>query len=165
MYILAIAYRGVVHHVKACPTRIDAEGALLDYLRDHRGCTGPGDRKDLKEWIEAHCDDTSVEIVEQPDLLPRPPRIHIEEVASNDDEELTPADRAAFVKRIEEIPPYNDGLDAHGAMVRPDEFVTDLLTDLRHYCDHHALEYAACDRTAYDPSRKECAAEKEGAHG
>ena len=69
--------------------------------------------------------------------------------ADSDEEELTPADRARFVQRIEKVSPYEEGLDAEGKIVSPPEFITDLLTDIRHYCDAKKVGFAACDRSAY----------------
>ena len=67
----------------------------------------------------------------------------------DDPPELTPKDRAGFVGRIERVSPYDEGLDAHGTMESPSEFMTDLLTDIRHYCDARGVDFAACDRAAY----------------
>ena len=63
--------------------------------------------------------------------------------------ELTPADRAKFVQRIEQVSPYDEGLDAEGNMACPSDFITDLLTDIRHYCDARGVDFAASDRAAY----------------
>ena len=65
------------------------------------------------------------------------------------EDELTPKDRAEFVRRIERVSPYDEGLDAEGKMVCPSDFITDLLTDVRHYCDARGVDFAACDRSAY----------------
>ena len=78
-------------------------------------------------------------------FFPQPP----DPPAEDDDKELTPKDRAEFVSRIEQVSPYDEGLDAHGNMVSPAEFMTDLLTDIRHYCDARGVDFAACDRAAY----------------
>ena len=67
----------------------------------------------------------------------------------SDEKELTPADRAKFVQRVEQVSPYDEGLDAEGNMVCPSDFITDLLTDIRHYCDARGVDFAACDRSAY----------------
>ena len=74
---------------------------------------------------------------------------------SCDTEELTPKDRAEFVGRIEQVSPYDEGLDAHDVMVCPAEFITDLLTDVRHYCDVRGVEFHVCDRQAYQHYLKE----------
>ena len=78
-------------------------------------------------------------------FFPQPPGQPVE----SDEEELTPADRAGFVERIEQVSPYEEGLDADGHMVCPSEFITDLLTDIRHYCDARSVDFAVCDRSAY----------------
>ena len=78
-------------------------------------------------------------------FVPQPPG----PPAEDDDKELTPEDRAEFVSRIEQVSPYDEGLDAQGNMVSPSEFMTDLLTDIRHYCDARDVDFAACDRSAY----------------
>ena len=73
----------------------------------------------------------------------------------DDPEELTPKDRAEFVRRIEQVSPYEEGLDAQDNMVCPSEFITDLLTDIRHYCDVKDVDFHACDRSAYNHYLKE----------
>ena len=88
--------------------------------------------------------DAIVEVVRS--FFPKPP----DRQAEGDDEELTPEDRAGFVSRIENVSPYDEGLDAQGNMVSPSEFMTDLLTDIRHYCDSKGVDFAACDRAAYN---------------
>ena len=65
------------------------------------------------------------------------------------EDELTPKDRAEFVHRIERVSPYDEGLDAEDNMACPSDFITDLLTDIRHYCDAKGVAFAACDRSAY----------------
>lgn len=65
------------------------------------------------------------------------------------EDELTPKDRAEFVRRIERVSPYDEGLDAEDNMACPSDFITDLLTDIRHYCDAKGVAFAACDRSAY----------------
>lgn len=83
------------------------------------------------------------EIVRQ--FFPKPPARSEE----SDENELAPAGRAKFVQRIEQVSPYDEGLDAEGNMVCPSDFITDLLTDIRHYCDARGVDFAACDRAAY----------------
>jgi len=83
----------------------------------------------------------------------------------DDDKELTPKDRAEFVSRIEKVSPYDEGLDAQGNMVSPSEFMTDLLTDIRHYCDAKDVDFAACDRMAYGHYLKERESGKETSDG
>ena len=78
-------------------------------------------------------------------FFPKPPT----QTAEADEDELTPADRAKFVQRIEQVSPYDEGLDAEGNMACPSDFITDLLTDIRHYCDARGVDFAACDRSAY----------------
>lgn len=80
-------------------------------------------------------------------FLDKPPAKVVDE--EEGDDELTPMDRAGFVQRIEHVSPYDEGLDADGNMVSPSDFVTDLLTDIRHYCDARNVDFAACDRLAY----------------
>jgi hypothetical protein len=65
------------------------------------------------------------------------------------EDELTPKDRVEFVRRIERVSPYDEGLDAEDNMACPSDFITDLLTDIRHYCDARDVAFAACDRSAY----------------
>jgi len=78
-------------------------------------------------------------------FFPKPPM----QTAEADEDELTPADRAKFVQRIEQVSPYDEGLDAEGNMACPSDFITDLLTDIRHYCDARGVDFAACDQSAY----------------
>ena len=83
----------------------------------------------------------------------------------DDPEELTPKDRAEFVRRIEQVSPYEEGLDAQDNMVCPSEFITDLLTDIRHYCDVKDVDFHACDRSAYNHYLKEREHGKEAPNG
>ena len=78
-------------------------------------------------------------------FFPKPPTRPVE----SDEMELTPTDRAGFVQRIEQVSPYDEGQDAEGKIVSPSEFITDLLTDIRHYRDAKKVGFAACDRSAY----------------
>jgi hypothetical protein len=78
-------------------------------------------------------------------VFPKPPG----EALQPDEEDLTPADRVGFVQRIEHVSPYDEGLDAEDNIVSPSDFITDLLTDIRHYCDARGVEFAASDRSAY----------------
>jgi hypothetical protein len=95
-----------------------------------------------KAW-DADTTTAIAEIVRQ--FFPKPPM----QTAEADEDELTPADRAKFVQRIEKVSPYDEGLDAEGNMACPSDFVTDLLTDIRHYCDARGVDFAACDQSAY----------------
>ena len=90
---------------------------------------------------------------------------HLPTEPLDDDDVLTPADRARFVDRIARIAPYDDGLDAKGNLVSPEEFVADLLTDIRHYCAVRHLDFAACDSAAHSHYLKERASGKEDVHG
>ena len=54
--------------------------------------------------------------------------------------ERTNADRSKKIGKI---------LQFHYDPYGPEENVTDVLTDLRHYCDKHKLDFAKCDRMAY----------------
>lgn len=78
-------------------------------------------------------------------VFPEPPA----QSEESKEQELMPEDRARFVQRIEKVSPYEEGLDAEGNMVSPSEFITDLLTDIRHYCDARNVDFAGCDRSAY----------------
>ena len=202
LFILAIADRGIVSHVKAFLATAEAENALITYLRDNEAYKGPNDITAAWRWLSEHDERLSVEIVEQGDLqaqinaqqalrlihdalymdlneqgqfynpdkswspdtldaiaeIVRPlfPRPSTQARDDPDDpEELTSKDRAEFVRRIENISPYEEGLDAQGNMVSPSEFMTDLLTDIRHYCDVKDVDFHACDRSAYNHYLKE----------
>lgn len=80
----------------------------------------------------------------------------------DDCSELTPQDRAGFVRRIASVSPYDEGQDASGRVVCPEDFITDLLTDIRHYCDSEGLDFAACDRCAHQHYVREREAKEEG---
>ncbi len=55
--------------------------------------------------------------------------------------ELTPADRARFVRNIAKIGPYDED-------PAPRWLLTDLLADLRHFADAEHLSFTACDQAA-----------------
>jgi hypothetical protein len=54
-----------------------------------------------------------------------------------------------FAKLHEE---YSDHHDQHGRIDNDSQpfFVSDLLADLRHYCDAHGLDFEDCDRRGHD---------------
>lgn len=122
-----------------------------------------------KAW-DADTTTAIADIVRQ--FFPKPPA----QAEETDEDELTPADRAKFVQRIEKVSPYDEGLDAEDNMVSPSDFITDLLTDIRHYCDARSIDFAACDQSAYrhyvnerregsPPSRTAQPADKTGIDG
>ena len=56
-----------------------------------------------------------------------------------DTDESGPETRVAVIERIFRTD-YEDG---------PEKAMAEILTDLRHYCDRHGLDYAERDRAAY----------------
>jgi len=68
LWILAIADRGIVVHASVHLRRDEAENALLRHLREHHRYDGPERVQAAWEWLEAHNETLSVEIVRQDTL-------------------------------------------------------------------------------------------------
>ena len=63
--------------------------------------------------------------------------------------ERAPQDRAESVRGLANVAPYDEALDAEGRIDGPGDFVTDLLVDLRHFCDVMEVDFTTCDRRAH----------------
>lgn len=71
LWILAVADRGIVVHVRVYPDEDAAQRGLAAYLRKYHDYKGSNDAQTVREWLETHDENLSVEIVHQEQLTPK----------------------------------------------------------------------------------------------
>ncbi len=71
LWILAVADRGIVAHVRAYPDETAAQRGLAAYLRKYHEYKGPNNAQTVRDWLETHDENLSVEIVHQEQLTPK----------------------------------------------------------------------------------------------
>ena len=71
VWLVAVADRGIVAHVRAYPDAKTAIKALAAYLAEFNEYTGPADIRAVRRWLREHDENLSVEISEQ--VIASPP--------------------------------------------------------------------------------------------
>ena len=71
LWILAVADRGIVVHVRTYPDETAAQRGLAAYLRKYHGYKGSNDDQAILDWLETHDENLSVEIFHQEQLTPK----------------------------------------------------------------------------------------------
>ena len=71
LWILAVADRGIVAHVRAYSDETAAQRGLAAYLRKYNGYKGSNNAQTVQEWLETHDENLSVEIVHQEQITPK----------------------------------------------------------------------------------------------
>ena len=71
LWILAVADRGIVVHVRVYPNETAAQRGLAAYLRKYHDYKGSNSAQTVQEWLEIHDENLSVEIVHQEQLPPK----------------------------------------------------------------------------------------------
>ena len=70
LWILAVADRGIVAHVRAYGTKTDAERGLIKYLRKYHSYDGKDNAQAAYQWLKEHDEYLSVDIVQQHPCIP-----------------------------------------------------------------------------------------------
>ena len=66
VWLVAIADRGIVAHVRAYADAKDAVTGLASHLSEYSGYEGPSDIRAIRRWLKEHDETLSVEITCQP---------------------------------------------------------------------------------------------------
>ena len=65
LWVLAVADRGIIAHVRAYCSKADAEKGLISYLREHHSYNGDDNAQAAYQWLREHDEYLSVDIVQQ----------------------------------------------------------------------------------------------------
>jgi len=65
LWILAVADRGIIAHIRACKSKTEAEKAMVEYLQKNENCSCANDINLAYLWLNEHDERLSVEIAEQ----------------------------------------------------------------------------------------------------
>ena len=68
LWILAVADRGIIAHVRVYCTKSDAESGLIKYLRKYHSYNGKDNVQAAYQWLREHDEYLSVDIVQQQQL-------------------------------------------------------------------------------------------------
>ena len=68
LWILAVADRGIIAHVRAYCTKPNAEKGLIKYLRKYQSYNNEDNMQATYQWLKEHDEHLSVDIVQQQHL-------------------------------------------------------------------------------------------------